>query len=119
MEATDMDVFKILNHVKAYAKSAFKIGFVGNDECFLDWPLLKSYIQYLADIPLISVYTITNGTIQLPDEKIRFLYDHHVNVGYSIDGYKELHNLYRCNAYDIAIASVRTVQAGNRALSDI
>lgn len=106
IEAKNMDVFEILDNVKEYAKSDFKIGFVGNGECFLDWPRLKSYIQYLADNPLLHIYTITNGTVPLSDEEIEFLYDHHVNVGYSIDGYRELHNLYRCNSYDRAMASV-------------
>lgn len=106
IKAADMDVFEILDNVKAYAKSAFKIGFVGNGECFLDWPKLKAYIQYLEDSPQISIYTITNGTVHLPDEEIRFLNEHNVNVGYSIDGYRELHNLYRCNSYDSAMDSV-------------
>ena len=107
IEEAEMNVFEILDNVKAYSKATFKIGFVGNGECFLDWPLLKSYIEYFEDNSLISIYTITNGTVKLQDEDIRFLADHHVNVGYSIDGYKELHNLYRCNSYDLAMDSVR------------
>ena len=106
IEAKSMDVFEILDNVKAYAKDKFKIGFVGNGEAFFDWPLLKSYIQYIEDTPVISAYTITNGTVQLPDEEIRFLEDHRINVGFSIDGYKELHNLNRCNSFDRAMESV-------------
>lgn len=34
MAAADMDVFRILDNVKAYAKDTFKIGFVGNGEGF-------------------------------------------------------------------------------------
>ncbi len=105
-EAHDMDVFEILDNVKKYASDTFKIGFVGNGEAFLDWPLLKSYIRYLEDSPFIHAYTITNGTIQLPDADIHFLEDHRINVGFSIDGYKELHNLNRCNSFDRAMASV-------------
>ena len=104
--AADMNVFEILDNVKVYAKSKFKIGFVGNGEAFLDWPLLKSYIRYTEDAPFISVYTITNGTIPLPDEEWRFLEDHRINVGFSIDGYKDLHNLNRCNSFDRAMANV-------------
>lgn len=107
IEAEEMDVFEILDNVKEYARSAFKIGFVGNGECFLDWPLLKAYIQHLEDSPLISSYTITNGTIRLADKDIMFLNDHNVNIGFSIDGYRELHNIYRCNSFDLAMASVR------------
>ena len=101
-----MDVFAILDNVKAYAKAPFKIGFVGNGEPFLDWPLLKSYIAYIADSPLISAYTITNGTVHLPESEINFLEDHSVNVGVSLDGHKELHDLYRCNSFDRAMIFV-------------
>ena len=86
IESSDMNVFEILDNVKAYATQKFKIGFVGNGEGFLDWELLKSYIKYIEDNPFISAYTITNGTIRLPDDDIRFLEDHHINVGFSIDG---------------------------------
>ena len=106
IEAASMDVFEILDNVKDYATAKFKIGFVGNGEGFLDWPMLKSYIQYIEGNPWISAYTITNGTIQLPDEDIRFLEDHKINVGFSIDGYKELHDLNRCNSFDRAMATV-------------
>ena len=106
IEAADMDVFQILDNVKAYAKGKFKIGLVGNGEGFLDWPLLKSYIQYVDDSPMISVYTITNGTVRLPDEEWRFLEDRKINVGFSLDGYKELHNLYRRNSFDRVMENV-------------
>lgn len=103
---SEMNVPSILDNIKSYAKSTFKIGFVGNGEPFLDWPLLKSCIAYIEDSPYITAYTITNGTIHLPDSEIRFLEDHAVNVGFSIDGYKELHNLYRCGSFEQAMVSV-------------
>ena len=106
MEAADMDVFEILDNVKRYAGKKFKIGFVGNGECFLDWPLLKSYIAYLEDSPNISAYTITNGTVDLSEDDWRFLEDHRINVGFSIDGYKELHDLNRCGSFDRAMETV-------------
>ncbi|MDE6435161.1 MAG: radical SAM protein [Lachnospiraceae bacterium] len=106
IEARDMDVLEILDHVKKYAKNEFKIGFVGNGECFLDWTKLKYYISYLEDCPAISVYTITNGMVKLPDKEWLFLEDHKVNVGFSIDGYRELHNLNRCDSFDRAMENV-------------
>ncbi len=105
-EDVSMDVFEILDNVIKYAKENFKIGFVGNGECFLDWPRLKSYITYIADYNNISAYTITNGTVDLPDEEWRFLEDNNVNVGFSIDGFKELHDKYRCGSFDKAIENV-------------
>jgi len=106
IEANDMNVFEILDNVRAYATSKFKIGFVGNGEGLLDWPLLKSYIQYIEGMNFIEAYTITNGTIRLPDEDIKFIEDHKINVGFSIDGYRELHNLNRCNTFDLVMANV-------------
>lgn len=102
----DMDIYKILNNVKSYVKHPFKIGFVGNGEGFLEWNKLKTYIAYLDDKSEISCYTITNGTIPLLDEDIRFLEYRKVNVGFSIDGYKELHNINRCNSFDEAMKNV-------------
>ena len=109
IDSANMDVFQILDNVKHYVKeneSAFKIGFVGNGEPFLDWSLLKSYISFLEDYPNIKSYTITNGTIDLSDDDWLFLEKHNVNVGFSIDGYKELHNINRCNSFDSAIETV-------------
>lgn len=107
MEAADMDVFEILDNVKRYAGESFKIGFVGNGECFLDWPLLKAYITYIEDCPNISAYTITNGTINLEDEDWMFLEEHNVNVGFSVDGYEALHNMNRCGSFDKVVCNVR------------
>lgn len=106
IQSSDMDVFRILDNVKEYARFPFKIGLVGNGEAFLDWPLLKSYISYTEGNQCISTYTITNGTVPLPDEEWHFLEDHKVNVGFSIDGYKELHDLNRCNSFDNAMKNV-------------
>lgn len=115
IEAADMDIYEILDHVKEYMEGhagkespekQFKIGFVGNGECFLDWPALKSYIAYLEDTPKIAAYTITNGTIRLPEQDLNFLEEHRVNVGFSIDGYKELHDRYRCNSFHRAMENV-------------
>ncbi len=106
IENADMNVFEILDNVKRYARMKFKIGFVGNGECFLDWPLLKSYITYLEDSPYISAYTITNGTVMLPKDEWVFLENHKINVGFSVDGYKELHNLNRCESFDRTMETV-------------
>ena len=47
LEDAEMNVYEILDNVKNYATGCFKIGFVGNGECFLDWEKLKSYISYI------------------------------------------------------------------------
>ena len=103
----DMNVFEILDNVKSYAAGRnFCIGFVGNGEAFLEWPLLKSYITYLDDSPNIRKYSITNGTVHLEKEDIIFLEERGVNLGFSIDGYRELHNKYRCYSFDNAMSNV-------------
>ena len=95
-----MDVFEILDNVKKYAVSDFKIGFVGNGEPFLDFEKLKKYIEYIKEYPNISAYVITNGTIDISDKEWKFLENNKINIGLSVDGYKELHNKYRCNSFD-------------------
>ena len=35
-----------------------------------------------------------------------FLENHHINVGFSIDGYKELHDKNRCGSFEQAISNV-------------
>ncbi len=101
-----MDIYEILDNVISYARHEFKIGFVGNGEPLLDIENLKKYLTYIENYPNIHVYTITNGTVDLLDEDWLFLENHNVNVGFSLDGYKELHNLYRCNSYDKVIENV-------------
>ena len=101
-----MDVYEILDNVMNYANGTFKIGFVGNGEPFLDFELLKNYIKYISNNKFIKAYTITNGTIVLSDSEIAFLEENDVNVGFSVDGYKELHDLNRCNTFDNVINNV-------------
>ena len=107
IETSDMNIYQILDNVKTYAKNKFKIGMVGNGEPFLDWEQLKKYIEYLDDSPLISIYTITNGTVKLPDTEWTFLEDRKINVGFSLDGYKEIHNLYRRNSFDLIMENIK------------
>lgn len=103
-----MDVPGILRNVKEYANHPFKIGFVGNGEPFLSLPLLKEYLRILEDSPLIQAYTITNGTIPLSETDIMFLEDHRVNVGFSLDGYQELHDKNRCHSFCRVMDNVQT-----------
>ena len=107
IDDTPMDVLEILRHVKEYATHPFKIGFVGNGEPFLDLTLLKDCLRFLEDSPHIQSYTITNGTIPLSEEDIQFLEQHRVNVGFSLDGYQELHNKYRCSSFTCVMNNVQ------------
>ncbi len=108
-----MNVEEILDNIRKYIHDRkipiFKIGFVGDGEPFLDIDKLKSYISNIEDLlneDIIKAYTITNGTIALGDDDWLFLEKHKVNVGFSIDGYRDLHNKYRCDSFDDAIENV-------------
>lgn len=101
-----MDIYEILKNVKSYVKHTFKIGFVGNGEPLLDLPLLKSYIRYIGDNKRIHSYTITNGTVPLSGEDIAFFEKYCMKIGYSLDGYRDLHNKNRCNSFDVAMAHI-------------
>ncbi len=112
IEATPMDIYLILDNIKAhiqkYSLNSFKIGFVGNGEPLLNFSELKGYIEYIAEEiknGLIYVYTITNG-VSLTEEMLVFFKDHNVNVGFSIDGIKEIHDKWRCKSFDKAMKSI-------------
>lgn len=104
--SSDMNVYSILDnvkvHIEKYSIPLFKIGFVGNGEPLLSFPKLKEYIIYIADYlknGKISVYTITNGLL-LDKPMLLFFKEYNVNVGFSIDGIKEIHDKWRCNSFD-------------------
>lgn len=107
-----MNVFTILDNVKAHIEKydipLFKIGFVGNGEPLLDYPKLKDYIIYIGDYlknGTIMAYTITNG-LQIDEDILHFFREYNVNVGFSIDGIKEIHNKWRCNSFDKVLEKI-------------
>jgi len=51
----------------------------------------------------------TNGTT-LNDENCQFLKRYNFSVGISIDGNRELHNHYRCNSFDKAMAGLQLLR---------
>ena len=108
----EMDVYIILDNIRDYINQNkienFKLGFVGNGEPFLDYDMLCQYILHIDDFLLegkISAYTITNGTC-IDATMLLFMKKHNVNVGFSLDGPREIHNKYRCNTYDVVMRSI-------------
>lgn len=108
----DMNVFVILdnirNHINKNNITAFKIGFVGNGEPLLDFDLLKGYILHISDLlssGRIKAYTITNGTC-VDKSMLVFFKEHKIDVGFSLDGPREIHDAYRCNTFDQVIESI-------------
>ena len=107
-----MDVFRILDnirqHIERNAIRSFKIGFVGNGEPLLEFDKLRKYIDHIADLlesGVVSAYTITNG-ISLSRSMLEYLSANKVNVGFSIDGLKTVHDKWRCNSYDKVMQSI-------------
>lgn len=101
-----MDVVGILRNVKDYIAQnqipLFKIGFVGNGEPLLDFEALKLYIQEISaelESGLIQAYTITNGT-KVTRDIVEFLAQHKVNLCFSLDGPKFIHDALRSKSFD-------------------
>lgn len=112
IKESDMDVIRVLdnirNHIEKYNITVFKLGFVGNGEPLLNFDLLKDYILHISDLLLsgrIRAYTITNGTC-VDKDMLVFFKDNCVDVGFSLDGPKEIHNEYRCNSFDSVMDSI-------------
>lgn len=109
---SEMDVFRILDnirqHIERNAIRSFKIGFVGNGEPLLEFDKLRKYIDHIADLlesGVVSAYSITNG-ISLSRSMLEYLSANKVNVGFSIDGLKTVHDKWRCNSYDKVMQSI-------------
>lgn len=109
---SEMDVFQILDnirqHIERNAIRSFKIGFVGNGEPLLEFNKLRQYIDHIADLlesDVISSYTITNGLL-LDRSMMEYLTAHKVNIGFSIDGIKDIHDKWRCRTHDKVMQSI-------------
>ena len=109
---SEMNVFQILDNIRQYiekyAVPSFKIGFVGNGEPLLEFGKLRGYLDHIADLlesGVVSAYTITNGTI-LNRAMVEYLSAHRVNVGFSIDGLKDIHDKWRCHSHDIVMKNI-------------
>lgn len=112
IQVCGMDIFRILDNIREYIYrydiKPFKIGFVGNGEPLLEYDRLQAYIAHISDLlqsGVVSAYTITNGTV-IDREKIEYLTYNNVNIGFSIDGPKEVHNKWRCNSFDRVMESI-------------
>lgn len=112
IQKSSMDVLKILDNVIEYINKynipVFKIGFVGNGEPLLEMDDLKKYIIHIGSYlksGRIKAYTITNGLL-VDKEKLEFFKEYNFNVGFSIDGIKEIHDKYRCNSFDKVLEKI-------------
>lgn len=116
---SDMDIIKILDnitdHIEKHNIGLFKLGFVGNGEPLLAYDRLREYIIHIGaylKTGRIAAYTITNGLL-IDREKLEFFREYNVNVGFSIDGIAEIHDLYRCKTHAIVMEKIELYKVVN------
>lgn len=122
----DMNLLIILDniryHIQKYNIPLFKLGFVGNGESFLDFEMLREAILYISDLleeGRIKAYTITNGTC-VDESMLTFCKEHYLDVGFSLDGPRDIHNQYRCGSFDDVMKSIeqfRNINGRNPSLN--
>lgn len=81
----------------------YRLDFVSGGEPLLGFNIIKATIQYIEEniIPKgkkVSMWLCTNGAL-LTNEIIEFLSEHNVSIGISIDGTKEMNDMYRIDAF--------------------
>ncbi len=109
-------------HIQKYNIPLFKLGFVGNGEPFLDFEMLREAILYISDLleeGRIKAYTITNGTC-VDVSMLKFCKEHYLDVGFSLDGPRDIHNQYRCGSFDDVMKSIeqfRNINGRNPSLN--
>ena len=116
---SEMDINGILDNIREHIDKhnipVFKLGLVGNGEPFLDFDLLKIYVCRIADLlesGRIQAYTITNGTC-VSEKELLFLKEHKVNVGFSLDGPRDIHNNYRNDTFDDVLSAIEMFRSVN------
>lgn len=101
-EFSAKELKNIIHSIHEYAGlndiEVFKVGIVGSGEPLLQYRKIKELIQYVEHqgFKNIQFYTITNGTI-LNKDILDFFYRNQklIKLCFSVDGYKELHNVGR------------------------
>ena len=126
IQESPMDVLCVLDNVTDYMEKRqiplFKIGFVGNGEPLLSYPLLKRcvlHIQNHLQSGRITAYTITNG-ILANEENLTFFRENHVTVGFSLDGIQKIHDKLRCGTFHKVMHGIslyRTLYGANPPLN--
>jgi uncharacterized protein len=102
-DLSEDEIYQILLQINNYAKlpevnKKIKINFVGSGEPLLSWKNIKNAVEKFKDIKSekIKFYTVTNGTL-ITNEIAQELKQLEIFPSVSLDGYKELHNMYRIN----------------------
>ncbi len=108
------DLKTIVDNIHDYCKQnhleKFKLGIVGSGEPMLKFSTIIEILNHIVENKYneFNIYTITNGTL-LNERKIEELYKYKdlIKVCFSLDGYKELHNVGRM-LYDNTALAINT-----------
>ena len=102
MEFCGSEAKAILDNIATYCKQngilVFKLGIVGAGEPLLSFTTLATIVNHARAVgnTLFKMYTITNG-IDVTEEQLGFFKENRdiITLNFSLDGYEELHNVYR------------------------
>jgi uncharacterized protein len=102
MEFNCNEVESIVDNIVVYCKQkniqVFKLGIVGAGEPLLSFKALVAVVEHAKNTGcgVFKMYTITNG-VGLTDKHLDFFMQNHdiIDINFSLDGYGELHNMYR------------------------
>jgi len=102
-------ITNLSTYISQYDIPTFKLGVVGSGESLLSFHLIEVIIEQIKILKMnikFKLYTITNGTI-LTDYQLDFFFQNRdlIDLNFSLDGRKEIHNAYRCN-FDLIMKNI-------------
>lgn len=126
------NIFRFLLSCEEFKESSkFRLDFVSGGEPLLNFDLIKSSRRIGDEIfkeygKLLDIWLCTNG-ILLDEEKAGFLNEHNIGIGVSLDGAREINDMYRLypdngSSYEDVVNSISQVtrnKAYNRYFRDI
>lgn len=99
-EMNESELVKVIQNIKRYIHEndvdIFKIGIVGGGEPLIHFNILKKLVDTVKSTENIKLYTISNG-YSVSEKQLKYFYDNRdtVTLNFSLDGYKEIHDLNR------------------------
>lgn len=109
---TKEDALTVVENIWDYIQKAglgsFKLGIVGAGEPFLELETMLAVLERIDSYgkDVFRLYTITNGTLASEDVLRRFLpYRNLLNVCFSLDGPKEVHNAGR-SSFEVVMKGI-------------
>jgi len=108
--------------VKFSESKQFRFDFVSGGEPLLNFEIMQYFIDRVKEIDVekgvkTTFFVVTNGTL-LNENILRYFDSHNVDLGISIDGDRQLHDLQRPykdgrGSYDDVIKAIKMIQGSN------